>query len=138
MEGLHAQWNAFEYEQKKHGTNWFWTVGTIAVASAVASIILGNVLLSLLIIVGTIALLLQSVKKPKKVQFIVSEQGIHIGDKLYQYKHLESFSITEEHILIKSEKRICIQLYTVFFIRSEGNLILKQCCVGLKVLIKTK
>jgi len=103
---VQVQWTAREYQAKKHGPNWFWTVVAIAVAIALGSIIAGNTLLAILVVIAATALLLQAVKKPQRITFSINEDGVSIGKILYLYEDLDSFGITDKHLLLKSKKRL--------------------------------
>lgn len=102
----HLEWKGLEYESKKRSVNWFWSVSAVALAAAALAIAFGNTLLGILIIVGTIALLLQTVKKSRTMLFKVDTQGVHIGKTLYPYQNLESFGMTEKQLFVRSKRKI--------------------------------
>lgn len=102
----YIQWKAHEHAYKEHSVNWFWGVGAIAIGAAILAIVFGNLLLALLIIVATAALLLQAVKKPKEITFRIDDAGVHVGATLHPYQNLDSFAVTDEHIFLKSKKRL--------------------------------
>jgi len=106
MDGAQIQWKTQEHIKQKHGSDWFWTIGTVALGFVIAAIIFDNVLLAVLIVVATVALILQTIKKPPLVTFTINDEGVMIGKTLYAYEDLESFSITEKNILIKSKKKL--------------------------------
>ena len=101
-------WKALEHSYTKKSADWFWAVGIISVAIAVIGVIIGNLLLSVLILVGAFALVLQSVKIPQEMQYSVGERGIAVGNTLYPYGTLESFWVHDHDetgvLLIKSKK----------------------------------
>lgn len=90
--------------------DWYWIVGIVSVTLAVISVLLGNTLFAILIIVGVFTLTLYSTKKPHMVSIELLPSGIKINDLVYLYTSLESFWI-EEHelsprILLKTTKKI--------------------------------
>ncbi len=104
-------WSAHEYIHRKRSTDWFWAVGIITVSVIVISIILGNILFALLILVGVLSLLVHSIREPKLVLFKLDSRGVHIERKLFPYGTLDSFWVEHnDHyglpskILIKSKK----------------------------------
>jgi hypothetical protein len=91
-------WSAYEHVQgTEKGQDWFWSLGFIAVASAVAAILLGNTLFAILILAGAVALGLTANQKVNKKKYSISVRGITINNILYSYKVLESFWIDESH-----------------------------------------
>lgn len=100
-------WKALEYEERRRSPDWFWSVGAIGIAGAVASFVFGNVLFGILILVGTIALVVQAIRKPRLTDFEVNNRGVRVGKTLYLYDTLEAFWVTEEEnpkLLLRSTK----------------------------------
>jgi len=101
-------WETHEYEERRRSSDWFWAVGIITLAIVVTSIILGNILFALVILIGGFALILYAVRKPQKIDVVVDHRGVVLDKFFYPYHTLESFWV-EEHenhprILIKSQK----------------------------------
>ncbi|MEK7182472.1 MAG: hypothetical protein AAB334_02680 [Patescibacteria group bacterium] len=101
-------WSALEFEYTEKSVDWFWTVWIISVGLAVLSIFLDNLLFAIIVILGAFTLSLQSVKKPRMINFEISEEGIIIDKKLYLYNTLESFWIInkEKKAIVKSKKLV--------------------------------
>src|SRR3989338_6011647 len=51
-------WDAYEYEYKHKGRDWFWGVGIITTALAVSSVVLGNITFAGVIVASAIVLTL--------------------------------------------------------------------------------
>ena len=102
------EWDAHEYEHKERGQDWFWAVGIITVALAIATIIFGNIIFGILIIISAVALSLFANRPPETLHIIIDEQGITRGKIRYLYPSLHSFWIDTEHphmkIILRSEK----------------------------------
>ncbi len=102
------QWDAHEYEHKERSQDWFWAVGIITISITVASIIFGNIIFAILVLVGTFALSLFINRPPETIHIEIDETGITKGNVRYPYESLSSFWIDSEHshpkILLKSEK----------------------------------
>ncbi len=88
-------WTAPEYEHRDHSADWYWAVGIISVALAVAFIIVGNTLLSVIIIVGMGTLLLYSKHPPRMIDYSISNKGVTAGKTLYPWDTLASFWVLE-------------------------------------------
>lgn len=102
------EWDAHEYEHKERSTDWFWAVGIIAVSLSIASVIFGNIIFGLLVLVGAFTLLLFASRPPSNLHVVVDEKGITRGKIRYPYTTLESFWIDTEHshpkIILRSQK----------------------------------
>jgi hypothetical protein len=105
-------WRAYEYMHIPKSSDWFWALGIITLSIAGASIIFGNIIFALMIIIASVALGIHAVKEPRMIDVELSEKGIRIEKVFYPYKTLESFCV-EQHetdigifakILIKSKK----------------------------------
>ena len=103
-----VEWDAHEYEHKERSSDWFWAVGIIAFAIAIISVIFGNIIFAILILVGAFALSLFANRPPEITHVIVNEIGVARGKVLYPYSTLVSFWIDMEHphkkIILRSEK----------------------------------
>ena len=103
-------WTAPEYMHTHKSADWYWIVGIISVTLAVISILLGDILFGIFILVGAFTLSLYASRPPKLVEVKVSDKGVQIDAILYPYSTLESFWIEEKElhprILLKSERRL--------------------------------
>lgn len=102
-------WEAYEHHHDEKHSDWFWILGIMTVAFALASIFLGNTLLGILILLGGAVIAILATREPKIVSYAVTQRGLRIDDRLYPYSTLESFYIDEEgpfgpQLLVKSEK----------------------------------
>jgi hypothetical protein len=107
------EWSAPEYMEKKQGTDWFWALGIIILASAVASVIFGNYFFAILIVLGGILLIVFAIKKPEMVFYEINDKGIKMRDRLYPFENIKSFWI---HIDPSAKEG---GVNHIFFIRSE-------------------
>ena len=102
------EWEAHEYEHKERNQDWFWVVGIISFSMAIASVIFGNIIFGLLIIISVFALALFINRPPETVRVTVDEKSITRGKIRYPYATLESYWIDTEHphkkIILKSKK----------------------------------
>lgn len=91
-----AEWEGREYNHNPKSTDWYWALGIIGVAATIASVLFGNYLFALLIIIATAALALHAAKQPPLHRFRLTEQGIVIGDDLHPFERMVSFSVLED------------------------------------------
>lgn len=91
-------WEAPEHRHVEKSSDWYWALGIIAVAAAIASMVFGDVLFGVVILLAASTMVLFSHRKPKMLTFEVSVRGIRIGNDLFPYPGLDSFSIDEENL----------------------------------------
>lgn len=88
-------WQAYEHEPLSHEADWFWALGIITVAAAATSIILGNVLFGLLLLIAGGVLAMLARREQQLSTFILSSKGLTIDGTRYPLKDLLGFSIKE-------------------------------------------
>ena len=88
-------WTAPEHVHIEHGADWFWAVGIISASLAVAFIIAGNILLSIIIIIGMGCLLYYAKSPAKIIECELSNNGVRSGTTLYPWESLDSFWILD-------------------------------------------
>lgn len=110
MEDLRSvYWKAPEHPHIEKSGDWYWVLGIIGLAGAVVSIILGNVLFGMVILLAMLTMVLVSHRLPRTIEYEVSVRGVRIGSTLYPFATLDSYYIDEEHhhgpqLIVKSKK----------------------------------
>ena len=104
-------WEAYEHEHREKSKDWYWSLGIIIATASILSIIFGNYIFGVLLIVIGVSLGIVGSKHPRLVLFELNGIGVRIGNKLFPYATLESFWVQDnnEHertsqLLIKSRK----------------------------------
>lgn len=105
MEEHIISWVAAEYEHHEHSADWYWAVGIITVSLAIAFIIVGNMLLSIIILLGVGTLFFYSKHLPRTIEYKISRNGIRAGKVLYPWGTLHSFWILEKEESAKDYHR---------------------------------
>ena len=90
------RWQAYEHEHIERGRDWYWALGIIAVCAALISVLFGNSLFGILILVAAATLGLLAKTTPSLIEFELTERGIRVGDVLHRYEEVISFWV-EEH-----------------------------------------
>lgn len=88
-------WQAYEYEYREKGPDWFWAVVIIAGSLAVTASLLGNFLFAVLVVVGVSVLLLYARRKPSLLSYEVGERGVKVSRQVYPYEDIESFWVDD-------------------------------------------
>ena len=90
------RWSAYEHEHIERGSDWFWALGVIAASGALTSILFGNFLFALVVLLAATTIGLIAQKPPELHEFELSEKGIRIGQTFHPYDTVISFWVDEE------------------------------------------
>lgn len=86
-------WKFFEYEEYHREKSWYIMAAIISGGFLVYAIWVLNYLFALIIIITDLIILIQITRKPSKIDFKITEQGIIIGNSFYPYRNLNNFWI---------------------------------------------
>lgn len=89
------EWEADGYLFDEKSPDWFWSLGIVAVASALASALFGNVILALLILAASGSLALSVMRRPTPHVFRITDEGIMVDAAVYPYESIVNFSVLE-------------------------------------------
>ncbi|MEK7628475.1 MAG: hypothetical protein AAB421_03590 [Patescibacteria group bacterium] len=96
MEGASSlQWEGYEHHHVERGRDWYWALGIISVSCALTSLLFGNILFGLLILVAAVTLGLTALHPPPLVQFELGEHDLRIADTVYPYKEMIAFWVKD-------------------------------------------
>jgi hypothetical protein len=103
------EWGAHEHEHQEKTPDWYWALGLVALVGFIGSLLLGNVLLAIVILLGGLVMGLYATLHPHYAEFALTHRGVIIEEKLYPYQTLDSFWIDDivpekPKLLIKSQK----------------------------------
>lgn len=90
---LLAGWKIPEYEQRDRSKNWYIGASIVALLLLIYSFSSGNFLFALIIIIAAVVMILNDGQKPAAVKFYITDEGIIIGGKFYDYDEIKDFSI---------------------------------------------
>lgn len=96
MTNVIAEWQGREFEHSPKSADWYWALGIITVAGAIASILFGNYLLAVLILIAATAIALHAAKEPPIHTFKLVEKGLVIDTDLHSFDRMISFSVFED------------------------------------------
>ena len=88
-------WSGYEHQHEKRSSDWFWALGVIAASAALTSILFGNVLFAILIVIAAFTLGILATKEPEIVEFLITDKGIYVGDSFYAYADIRAFWVEE-------------------------------------------
>lgn len=88
-------WEGREYQFEEKSADWYWALGIIATAAAIACILFGNFLLALVILAAAVTLALTASKGSRTHRFAIYEDGIAIDAHYYEFQNMLHFSVLE-------------------------------------------
>jgi intein/homing endonuclease len=91
-----VSWHTLEHTHIEKSSDWFWALGIVAGSAALASILFGNFLFALLIVIGASTLGLLANKVPVEIEVALTPKGILIGPEFYPYEMLAGFWVAED------------------------------------------
>jgi len=91
-----VEWEGKEYDHNPKSADWYWALGIVGVAGTIASILFGNFLIALLIIVAVGSIAIHAAKQPPVHRFRLVDNGLIIGDDLHPFERMASFSVLED------------------------------------------
>jgi hypothetical protein len=90
-------WHTHEYVHREKTQDWFWVLGIVSAGAAVTSIIFGNILFAIVIVIGAFVLALFAARPPGVISVEINSKGVRVDKTLYPFKSLKSFWIDEDH-----------------------------------------
>lgn len=97
-----VSWNAPEYIKHRKGWIWYTVFAVIFIAGAGTSYLYNAWTFSLVLIVFAVTYLVLEKKDPKRVKVILSNIGVKVGDKVYQYSRIRAFWIAYNPPFVKT------------------------------------
>lgn len=95
------QWEAMEFEKTPKTKEWFWAGAILGAALIIVAIVQRNFLFGIIVVLAGFLVYVYSQKEPRKISFSISNRGVIIGKRLYEYDSLKSFWIFYEPPRIK-------------------------------------
>lgn len=95
------RWEAKEFEKITKTKEWFWAGAILGAALLIVAIIQKNFLFAIVVFLAGFLVYIYSLKEPKKISFAITNRGVVIGKRLYEYDNLKSFWIFYEPPRIK-------------------------------------
>jgi hypothetical protein len=89
------EWEGREYRFEEKSADWYWALGIVATAAAIACVLFGNILLALVITAGAAAIAVTAAKHARVHRFAIYEDGVTIDDNLYPFESMLHFSVLE-------------------------------------------
>lgn len=86
-------WAVPEYEKHERPKSWYIAASIVAVLLLIYSFWTANFLFAVIIIVASLVIILHDGREPDLVRFSITDEGIIIGRKFYDFDEIKDFSI---------------------------------------------
>lgn len=86
-------WQVDEYPRVERSTRWYLIAGILAVAMIIYAVATANFLFAVIILMAGIVTLVTSFTAPRRIDVVVTDMGVAIGDRFFEYKKIKDFSI---------------------------------------------
>lgn len=86
-------WQVDEYQRVERSTRWYLIAGIVAVALIVYAVATANFLFAVIILMAGIVTLVTSFTAPRRIDVVVTDLGVAIGERFYEHKKIRDFSI---------------------------------------------
>ncbi|MBU0648440.1 hypothetical protein KJ855_04645 [Patescibacteria group bacterium] len=98
-DSLVFEWESNEFDYHEKGKNWTYTLIVIAVVLIVLFVFMSNWLGIVIVVLLAVVVYQYAFKKPRMMHYILSREGLLVGEKLYTFKDIKSFWITFDGVL---------------------------------------
>jgi len=93
LEPKNISWPVPEYDKHEKGGGWYIFYSLIAFLLILYSFLSGNFLFAVIIIIAAIVIVLRDGQEPDFVKISLTEEGVIVGRKFYDYDEFKNFSI---------------------------------------------
>ena len=117
-------WQAEEYVTQEKNGGWYVGLVVIGLALVALSIWLGWWSFTILIVLSVIALILYSVRPPRKLNYAITNKGLKEGNKLYKFEDYKSFGVLQDgnrFAIVLTPKKRFYPAVTVYFPEHNGE-----------------
>jgi hypothetical protein len=88
-----AAWSVPEYERHDRTKLWYIVATTITLLLLIFSFLSLNFLFAVIIIVAALVIIIHDGRKPDKIKISLTDLGIMVGKKFFEYDDLKNFAI---------------------------------------------
>ena len=88
-----VDWEAPEYEKHERTKLWYISAITVALLLLLFSFLTANFLFAVIIIIVALVIILHDSREPDMVRISLTDEGLVVGRKFYDYDELKNFSI---------------------------------------------
>lgn len=91
-----VEWKIWEYPPHERSIVWFIVAGLVGSALLVYAIVSSNYLFAIIVLMMGIIMLIDGLRHPDRVDVHITDAGIVLGEKYYDFSMIKDFSIIYE------------------------------------------
>ena len=119
-----VNWEAEEYIQRDKNTGWYIGFAAVTLALVVVSVLLKWWTFTALVVLSAVAIMIYSMRPPRKIHYSLSSKGISEGNNLYNFEDFKSFGVLQDEknfaIVLTPRKRFSPRV-TIYFPEGKGE-----------------
>lgn len=97
MAKQNISWQAEEYIVREHNAGWYIGLFIVGAALSALSIWLKWWTFLILIILSIVTILISNLRPPRKINYILDNEGLREGDRLHKFENFKAFGILKEN-----------------------------------------
>ena len=97
-----VSWETWERPPSERSKSWYIIASVIGALLLVLCVITANYLFAVIILMMGIILLMNGIKRPKRVEVHITDMGIVFGNTYHDYKDIKEFAIVYEPPIVKT------------------------------------
>ena len=117
-------WEGQEYVPRKKNIGWYVALIIVGLALTAAGIWAGWWSFSLLIVVSVVALMVYSVRPPRKIQYAIVDKGLKDGNRVRDFEDFKAFGVINDDghyaIVLRPRKRFSPRTW-IYFPEEQGE-----------------
>ena len=116
------EWEAEEFETHARDAKWYIIVSCILLLILAYTIWISHWILSAVVVMVGIVLYLSGRLKPRIIKYIIDNQEVKVGDKVFKYNELKTFWFSKADGVTKLNLISTFRLMPVISIRIQGDM----------------
>lgn len=94
-------WDFPEFTKHDRGKKWYLIAGIVFLVILIYAVLTKNILFAIILVIAAFIFILQQYQEPQAVDAAVTDEGILIGSKFYDYEELKIFWVIYKPPLAK-------------------------------------
>lgn len=86
-------WTIPEYDKHEREKGWYIVAAIVGLIFIIYSFFSGNFLFAAIVIIGALVIMIHDGQEPMKIDFSITDEGLIVGKKFYDYDVIKDFSI---------------------------------------------
>jgi len=95
------RWQVDEYPRHQHSFRWYLLNAVLALALIIYAIFSANFLFAVIILMIVVIVIVSDMKEPERVEVAITNTGLAVGEKYFEYKNIKDFSVVYEPPKVK-------------------------------------